>query len=111
MLSTLSVLMFGWSSSSGRRRDAMSQNKSLCPHPGCTRVGNFARSMCSTHYLIFRRDCKSNGSWYSGNPLASPIVIPHFVWEGDEESLARMCEEQEKLRERREREAGLKSKE
>jgi hypothetical protein len=30
--------------------------------------------------------------------LASPIVIPHFVWEGDEESLAAMVEEQERLR-------------
>jgi hypothetical protein len=70
----------------------------VCLAPGCTKLGNFARGFCSHHYLIFRRDCQENGSWKSGTPLASPIVIPHFVWEGDEDSLAAMVEEQERLR-------------
>jgi hypothetical protein len=39
-----------------------------------------------------------NGSWKSGTPLASPIVVDHFEWQGDEDSLAAMCEEQERLR-------------
>jgi hypothetical protein len=61
-------------------------------------VGNFARSMCSTHYLIFRRDCLANGSWGSDNPLPNPIVIEHWQWFGDEDALAAMCEENERLR-------------
>jgi len=44
----------------------------------------------------------ANGSWWSGTPLAEPIVIEHFEWVGDEDSLAVMCEEQERLREERE---------
>jgi len=76
----------------------MSKHTALCPAPGCTKVGDFARNFCSKHYLEFRKDCKANGSWYTSAPLPSPIVIVRFQWEGDEESLAEMCEEQEKLR-------------
>jgi hypothetical protein len=54
--------------------------------------------MCSSHYLIFRRDCKANGSWGTGTALPYPIVIEHFEWQGDEDSLATMCEENERLR-------------
>jgi hypothetical protein len=39
-----------------------------------------------------------NGSWYSGTPLPQPIVVEHFEWQGDEDSLAAMVEEQERLR-------------
>jgi len=48
--------------------------------------------------LEFRKACQANGSWGSGNPLASPIIVEHFVWEGDEDSLVAMVEEQERLR-------------
>jgi hypothetical protein len=89
----------------------MSNNKAICPAPGCTKIGNFARNVCSTHYLEFRKACIENSSWGSGNPLASPIVIPHFVWEGDENSLARMCEENERLRLLKIAQQELKSKE
>ena len=70
----------------------------LCPHPGCTKRGDFCRGFCSSHYLVFRKACQENGSWKSGNPLPNPIVVEKFVWEGDEDSLAQMCEEQERLR-------------
>ena len=75
-----------------------------CPAPGCTKLGSFARGFCTHHYLEFRKACKENGSWYTGEPLAYPIVIEHFEWEGDEDKLAAMCEENERLREKRERE-------
>jgi hypothetical protein len=76
-----------------------------CPHPGCTKRGDFCRGFCSTHYLQFRKACMENGSWWSGTPLAHPIVIEHWEWQGDENSLAEMCEQQENLRTQREREA------
>jgi hypothetical protein len=69
-----------------------------CSAPGCTKSGNFARNFCSTHYLEFRKACRENGSWYSGTPLASPIVIEKFEWQGDEDSLAAMCEKNERLK-------------
>jgi hypothetical protein len=80
-----------------------------CPAPGCTRIGNFARNFCSTHYLEFRKACIENGSWRSGEPLANPIVIEHFQWEGDEDALAAMVEEQERLRALKSTQQDLKS--
>jgi len=73
-----------------------------CPYPGCTKTGNFCRGFCSSHYLKFRKDCIENCSWGSGAPLAHPIVIEHWEWHGDEDSLAEICEQQEQLREQRE---------
>jgi hypothetical protein len=40
----------------------------------------------------------ANGSWGSGTPLAQPFVIEKFEWQGDEDSLAAMAEDQERLR-------------
>jgi hypothetical protein len=87
----------------------MSKFYENCPHPGCTKRGDFCRGFCNQHYLQFRAECISNGSWKSGTPLPRPIIIEHFEWQGDEDALAAMCEEQERLREQREREARLKS--
>jgi hypothetical protein len=80
-----------------------------CPGPNCTKLGSFCRGFCSTHYLQFRAACKENGSWKAGEILPQPIVIEHFQWEGDEDSLAAMCEQQENLRLQREREARMKA--
>jgi hypothetical protein len=49
------------------------------------------------------------GSWYNATPLVQPVVIEHWEWLGSEDELAAMCEANERLREQREREAGLKS--
>ena len=73
-----------------------------CPAPGCLKPGDFARNFCSHHYLEFRKECVRNGSWHRGEILPSPIIIPHFVWEGSEDELAAMVEEQERLREQKE---------
>jgi len=81
-----------------------------CLGPSCTKPGSFARGFCSHHYLEFRKACQENGSWGSGAPLPSPIVIEKFEWLGDEDALAAMCEENERLREKQERE-NVKSKE
>jgi hypothetical protein len=70
----------------------------LCPHPGCTKRGDFCRGMCSRHYLVMRKHCIENGSWGNGAPLVSPIVVEHWQWFGDEDSLAALCEENERLR-------------
>ena len=78
-----------------------------CPGPNCTKLGSFCRGFCSTHYLQFRKACKENGSWQNGEVLTQPIVIEHWEWEGSEDELAAMCEQQEKLRLQREREAGF----
>jgi hypothetical protein len=69
-----------------------------CPHPGCTKRGDFCRGFCSRHYLEFRKACQANGSWGSGDPLPNPIVVEHWEFEGDEDALAAMCEENERLR-------------
>jgi hypothetical protein len=69
-----------------------------CLAPGCTKLGNFARFFCSTHYLEFRAECISNNSWHRGEILPSPITIERWEWFGDEESLAQICEENERLR-------------
>jgi hypothetical protein len=74
-----------------------------CPAPNCIKRGDFCRGFCSTHYLQFRKAAMENGSWYSGEPLAQPIVIEHWEFEGDEDALAAMVEENERLREERER--------
>jgi hypothetical protein len=41
--------------------------------------------------------------------LPSPILIENWEWQGDEETLATICEENERLREQRECEARIKS--
>ena len=69
-----------------------------CLHPGCTKRGDFCRGFCGHHYLIFRKHCKENGSWGNANPLPRPIVIEHWEWEGSEDELAAMCEEQQRLK-------------
>ena len=69
-----------------------------CLHPGCTKRGDFCRGMCSPHYLVLRKECRANGSWPDRTPLSRPIVIEKFEWLGDEETLAAMCEEQERLK-------------
>jgi hypothetical protein len=84
--------------SRNRKRDAVAKFYDICPHPSCTKRGDFCRGMCSSHYLIFRRDCQANGSWGSGDPLPSPIVIKHWEWMGSEDELAAMVEQQERLR-------------
>jgi hypothetical protein len=83
----------------------------MCPAPGCPKRGSFCRGFCSSHYLEFRKACKVNGSWGSGTPLTHPIVIEKFEWQGDEDALATMCEEQERLRAIKETQQDLKSKE
>ena len=69
-----------------------------CLAPGCDQPGSFARNFCGRHYGEFRKACRENGSWYTAEPLANPIVIEKFEWQGDEDSLAAMCEENERLR-------------
>jgi hypothetical protein len=81
-----------------------------CPGPDCTKPGSFCRGFCQHHYHEFRAACIENNSWHSGEPLARPIVIEHFEWLGDEDSLAAMCEQQEILREQREQAAQSKLK-
>jgi hypothetical protein len=89
----------------------MSNNTAICPAPGCTKIGNFARNFCSTHYLAFRKACRENGTWGSGLPLPNPVVIEKWEWFGSEDELAAMCEQQERLRETRDREARTKAEE
>jgi len=81
----------------------------MCPTPGCTRLGDFCRTFCSRHYGEFSRACIANGSLTKkmrDNNLAMlrlehPVdVLPHWEFEGDEDTLAKMCEEQEKVREK-----------
>jgi hypothetical protein len=69
-----------------------------CPAPGCVLPGSFCRNFCQKHYLEFRKECVRNGSWHRGEILPSPITIARWEWFGDEDSLARMCEENERLR-------------
>jgi hypothetical protein len=69
-----------------------------CLAPGCTKPGSFARGMCIHCYLVLKKACQENGSWRNREPLAHPIVIEHWEFEGDENALAQMCEENERLR-------------
>jgi hypothetical protein len=69
-----------------------------CLAPDCQMPGSFCRRFCQKHYLVFRKACIENHSWGSGEPLAQPIVIEHWEFFGDEDSLAAMCEEQERLK-------------
>jgi hypothetical protein len=82
------------------QRDAMSKNKEICPAPGCTKIGNFARTFCSKHYLEFRRDCVANHSW-SRDVEASPAALPPFEWIGDEQALFEMTERLEREKQTR----------
>jgi hypothetical protein len=40
----------------------------------------------------------ANGSWRSGTPLPSPIMIERWEFQGSEDELAEMCEKNEQLK-------------
>jgi hypothetical protein len=72
----------------------MPKHTALCPAPGCTKVGDFARNFCNRHYLEFRAACIENGSWGRDAELPRP-VIPKFEWLGDEQALIDRLEKEE----------------
>ena len=66
-----------------------------CHAPGCITVGDCARGFCARHWKEFRAACIANGSWSRATKLPSPI-IPKFEYEGDEQALIEMTEQQER---------------
>jgi hypothetical protein len=82
-----------------RRRPSVYEN---CAWPGCTKLGDYCRGFCRPCFRIFREHCIANGSWGNRDDVAEAVQrylhpeLPPWEYEGNEQALIEMTEQQER---------------